>query len=62
MTDKPTYTTLSVPVEDGIEIRYTAWYERQKIADLVPMAVRVFSLMTPQERAEILARQHCTPA
>jgi hypothetical protein len=61
MSDKAEFTTLGVRVEDRNEIKHIAWYERMKIADMVPLAVRFFANATPTERAEILARQHCTP-
>lgn len=51
------YTTIGVKSQDHAVIRYTAWYERMAIADLVPQAVRMFANATPAERAEILARQ-----
>lgn len=57
MNSKPEYTSLGIRTEDKAVIRYTAWYERMTIADMVPQAVRIFAVLTPAERAEIMARQ-----
>lgn len=62
MNAKTEFTTLGVRKHDRDAINHVAWYERMKVADMVPQAVRIFAVLTPAERAEIMARQQYTTA